>query len=221
MITKVLSFDQLAPASTPAVTSATNTLPFLHPKKENLPAVVYNSTICKIEPAYETTLETDEAGNPCETQGKLKHIDVYHELTNSNGVTDIFRFRVYPEFNGITKWVKVMTDYGFTGDITEVVGLREVIKIGHGSKSEYAYIAARELVALPTPKVPNKIDTTAEDSETESMKTSATPSAPRGLAASIRRNKSSVKKSQMMNLLSDDDEDDEFADLDEYLEDND
>lgn len=220
MITKNLSFDQLAPASTPVVASATNPFTFLRPTRENLPAVAYNSTILKVEPAYETTLEADEDGNPCETQGKLKHIDVFHELTNANGVADIFRFRMYPEFDGINKWADKMKNYGFTGDITEVIGLREVVKIGHGAKSNYAYIADRQLVALPTPKTANNSAEASAEAEVKTV-SEAKPSEDkprhRGIISSHKNRPSKGTGSQMKKLILDDD-DDEFDDLDEYLE---
>ena len=110
---------------------------FIHPTRENLPIGVYSSQIVKIEPSFD---ENDPHA--------ICHFDVYHNLTDANGNSDIFRFRVFQQFNGLFKWAQAMKKYGFTSVISEIEGLCESVKIAHGHT--YAYISQRELVSLPS-----------------------------------------------------------------------
>ena len=202
-----LTLGALSSMSESPSTPADASFAFLHPTRENLPVAVYNSDILKVEPSYEASLDESSA------EGKLIHIDVFHELTNHNGVSEVFRFRLFPAYDGIAKWAKSMARYGLTGDIFELVGLRERVKIAHGTRGNYAYIAARELVALPTPKSAGNADEVSEEADVNTSseaKPSEDKPRKKGLLSSRSNRPSKTATSQMKKLILDDDDDDDF-----------
>ena len=72
-----------------------------------------------------------------------KYLDSYQRLTDPEGNAVVLRFRVYSG-RDLTAWAKAMAGYGFDGELSDFVGVHELVEIKHGKS--YAYIASRQLI---------------------------------------------------------------------------
>ena len=155
MATSILTFDELAQigSTAPISEGADNKVcHYSHPTRENLAPGNYASEIVEVEPYYpEPSVEGEDVSGKQAVNTCPEYIDVYHRLTDSNGNVDVYRFRVYQEYQGILKWGNTMRNYGLVGGITGAIGLCENVTIGFGKVSNYGYIKERKLVSLPSP----------------------------------------------------------------------
>ena len=102
------------------------------PYKANIAEGSYISEILHIDA---TPLEDEDS--------EYKYLDVYHLLIDSDGNATVLRFRIYSG-RDLTAWAKTMAGYGFEGELSELIGVREIIEIKHGAR--YAYISTRKLL---------------------------------------------------------------------------
>ena len=102
------------------------------PYKENIAEGSFISEILHIDA---TALEDESS--------LYKYLDVYQRLIDPEGNAVILRFRLYSG-RDLTAWAKTMAGYGFEGELSELVGVHELVDIKHGKS--YAYIASRKFI---------------------------------------------------------------------------
>lgn len=215
MATNILSFDELISMSSAvsALSEPGANLSFMLPTRDNILAGLKDSVIVQVEPAYAD-----------DNHVTLQHIDVFHELTDENGNSDVYRFRIYPEYHGIKKWAEKMANYGFANDLSDLIGLREEVKISFGHRSDYAYIADRKLVALPIahpspPTSEEKVGDTEAFIEKEASASISPRHRSRPGDLMSRRNTKRPDFTKAKSLLEDDDtEFDDFYDFEDDAE---
>lgn len=176
---------------------------FRLPKIGSLPAGCYESVIADVTEA----MQSDQ----------VVGIDCFHELTDASGHAYRVRFRFYEhEVNGLCD---TLASYGLTGSLGSVLkGLREIVDVKpKPGNSMYMHIAGRSLNVGKTPVAMSTVSSGQADTPKESS--IAKTKKKGGLA--VRQQRHSRPQSatrQALDLLADEEE---YEELDDFLEEDD